>query len=166
MEQERPRRHEVRQPGWHGFKWLTVIRLFLCGLGVDFGIAHCLSVVPTGMNELVQDTKPPPAGPAMSRTGLRTTEPGGSAGSCWENHQFRLTAIKLIQFQIFCSVPFRMPVIFKLVPLSPDGIKMTNKTKSSGSRKILHPQMSKLPRNKLVNTLKRPAEQRGNCTVG
>ena len=40
-----------------------------------FGIAYCLSVILTGMNELVRETKPAPAGPALSGTGLNT-QPG------------------------------------------------------------------------------------------
>ena len=85
----------------------------------------------TGTNEFVKgtETKPAPAGPALYETGPSNTELGCWAGSCLGNHQLRLKAIKIIQFQVSFSVSFQFVTN-----------KMTNKTKSGG-KKNLHPRV-------------------------
>ena len=60
-------------------------------------------------------------------TGPSNTELGCWAGSCLGNHQLRLKAIKIIQFQVSFSVPFQFVTN-----------KMTNKTKSGGKKICIH----------------------------
>ena len=76
---------------------ITVSRLTVCGLWVDFCNADCLTVILTGINEFVEETETEPAqaGPALYETGLSNTELGCWPRSCWGNRQLRLKAIKL-----------------------------------------------------------------------